>query len=157
MLFSSAEICNFEAVSAMIVVKRFTSEEKVLSEKALAIRHKVFVIEQGVDPFLEYDNDNEAHHYLLSMGKKAIATARWREINGAVKLERFAVLPQFRSRGFGKVILLEILIDVVPLMLPIYLHAQARAVRFYERNGFVKEGEKFIEADIEHFKMRYSG
>ena len=141
----------------MLVVKRFISENKVLSEKALAIRHKVFVEEQGVDPVLEYDHDEEAHHYLLCMGKKTIATARWREVDGEIKLERFAVLPQFRSRGFGKVILLEVLIDTLPLMKPIYLHSQVKAVRFYERNGFVKEGEKFIEAGIEHYNMRYTG
>jgi len=141
----------------MLVVKRFTSEDKVLSEKALTIRHKVFVVEQGVDPILEYDHDEEAHHYLLCMGRKIIATARWREIDGEIKLERFAVLPKFRSRGYGKVILLEVLIDVLPLMKPIYLHSQLKAVRFYERNGFVKEGVKFTEAGIEHYTMRYTG
>ncbi len=141
----------------MLVVKRFTSEDEVLSEKALAIRHKVFVLEQGVDAELENENDEEAQHYLLSMGRKTVATARWREINGEIKLERFAVLPKFRSRGFGKVILLEVLIDVLPLMKPIYLHSQVKAVRFYERNGFAKEGEKFFEAGIEHYLMKYTG
>ena len=101
------------------MVKRFKSDNKTLAEKALAIRHKVFVIEQGVDPVLEYQHDEEAQHYILSMGKKAIGTARWREIDGQIKLERFAVLPRFRSKGFGKIILLEILIDTLPLLKPI--------------------------------------
>jgi predicted GNAT family N-acyltransferase len=144
-------------VKNILVVSRFTSEDKILSEKARAIRHKVFVVELGVDPVLEYEHDNEAHHYLLFMGRKVVATARWREVNGAIKLERFAVLSNFRDRGFGKVILLEVLIDTLPLMKPIYLHSQIKAVRFYERNGFVKEGEKFIEAGIEHYNMRYEG
>jgi len=139
------------------VVKRFKSDNKTLAEKALAIRHKVFVIEQGVDPVLEYQHDEEAQHYILSMGKKAIGTARWREIDGQIKLERFAVLPRFRSKGFGKIILLEILIDTLPLLKPIYLHSQLKAVRFYERNGFVIEGEMFIEAGIEHYTMVYKG
>lgn len=141
----------------MLVVRRFDSGNKAYSERALGIRHKVFVIEQGVDPMLEYEHDEESHHYLLTMGRKAIATARWREVDGEIKLERFAVLPKFRNRGYGKVILLEVLIDVLPLMKPIFLHAQLKAVRFYERNGFVKEGEKFFEAEIEHYTMRYSG
>jgi predicted GNAT family N-acyltransferase len=141
----------------MLVVKRFSSENKVLSEKARTIRYKVFVEEQGVDPGLEYEYDESAHHLLLFMGKKAIATARWREVEDGVKLERFAVLPQFRSRGFGKVILLEILLDTLPLMKTIYLHSQIKAVKFYERNGFVKEGGKFLEAGIEHYTMRYTG
>ena len=139
------------------MVKRFKSDNKILSEKALAIRYKVFVVEQGVDPELEYQHDEEAQHYILCMGKKAIGTARWREIDGQIKLERFAVLPRFRSKGFGKIILLEILIDVLPLLKPIYLHSQLKAVRFYERNGFVIEGEIFIEAGIGHFTMVYTG
>jgi predicted GNAT family N-acyltransferase len=144
-------------VKNILVVSRFTSEDRILSEKARAIRHKVFVVEQGVDPVLEYEYEDEAHHYLLCMGRKAVATARWREVNGAIKLERFAVLSNFRDRGFGKVILLEVLIDTLPLMKPIYLHSQVKAIRFYERNGFVKEGEKFNEAGIEHYNMRYEG
>lgn len=143
--------------NVMLVVKRFTSEDQILSDKARAVRHKVFVEEQHVDPALEYEHDEEAHHYLLCMGRKSIATARWREVNGEIKLERFAVLPQFRSRGFGKVILLEVLIDVLPLLKPIYLHSQVKAVRFYERNGFTTEGEIFMEAGIEHYTMRYTG
>lgn len=139
----------------MIAVKRFDSDNILLTDKAHSIRHAVFVEEQGVDPALEYEHDEEAHHYLLVVGKKYIATARWRELNGGIKLERFAVLPEFRNRGFGKVILLEVLIDTLPLMKPIYLHSQLKAVRFYERNGFVKEGEIFMEAGIEHYNMRY--
>ena len=141
----------------MLIVRRFNSGNKLLSEKALVIRNKVFVVEQGVDPVLEYEHDEDAHHYLLCMGRKSIATARWREVSDGIKLERFAVLPKFRSRGFGKVILLEVLIDTLPLMKPIYLHSQVNAIRFYERNGFTKEGELFIEAGIEHYNMVYTG
>jgi len=46
--------------------------------------------------------------------------------------------------------------DVLKMGKPIYLNSQISAVRFYERNGFVQEGEMFIEANIEHFKMTYN-
>lgn len=35
----------------------------------------------------------------------------------------------------------------------IILHARATAVRFYEKNGYVKQGEEFTEVGISHFKM----
>ena len=139
----------------MFTVKRFTFEDKELAEKAFAIRKIVFVEEQGVDAALEYDHEEEAHHYLLFLGEKPIATARWRETEKGIKLERFAVLPSFRNRGIGDIILKEVLKDVTPLGKLMYLHSQLKAVPFYERNGFNKEGQMFVEAGIEHFRMKY--
>ena len=138
----------------MIEVKRFNSQDKDLAELAFSIRRKVFVEEQGVDPDLEYDKEDQAHHYLLILAGRPIATARWRETGKGIKLERFAVLPEFRNRGFGEIILEEVLKDVRPMDKTIYLHSQSRAVPFYERNGFVKEGEMFVEAGIEHYYMK---
>ena len=37
----------------------------------------------------------------------------------------------------------------------IYLHSQLKAVPFYERNGFVKTGEPFKEAGMEHYHMDF--
>jgi predicted GNAT family N-acyltransferase len=138
----------------MYEVKRFSFADKDLANQAFAIRRKVFVEEEGVDPNLEYDHEEEAHHYLLLLGGKALATARWRETEKGIKLERFAVLPGFRNRGLGGIILREVINDVVPLGKVIYLHSQLRAVPFYERNGFVKEGEIFYEAGMGHFLMK---
>ena len=126
-----------------------------MATQAFAIRKAVFVEEQGVDASLEYDHEEEARHYLLFLGEKPLATARWRETEKGIKLERFAVLPQFRNRGIGEVILKEVLKDVTSMEKPIYLHAQLKAVSFYERNGFYKVGEQFTEAGIGHFLMKY--
>ena len=140
----------------MFKVIRFTFAEKELAEKAFSIRKKVFVEEQGVDASLEYDHEEEASHYLLFLGEKPIATARWRETGQGIKLERFAMLPQFRNRGFGEIILKEVLKDATSQGKQVYLHSQLKAVPFYERNGFVKEGKMFTEAGIEHFLMKYA-
>ena len=142
----------------MIEVKRFNFSDKELAQKAFAIRRKVFVEEEGVDPALEYDNNEEtAHHYLLIIAEKPLATARWRETDKGIKLERFAVLPEFRNRGFGEIVLKAVLEDVIPTGKRIYLHSQLRAVPFYERNGFVKEGPVFYEANMGHYFMNYFG
>jgi len=138
----------------MYEVKRFGFKDSELAEQAFAIRRRVFVEEEGVDASLEYDSEEEAHHYLLLMGRKALATARWRETEKGIKLERFAVLPEFRNRGLGGIILKEVLKDVVLLNKTVYLHSQLRAIPFYERHGFVKEGEVFYEAGMGHYLMK---
>jgi len=138
----------------MVELKRFTIDDKNSAEQSFFIRRKVFVDEQGVDSTLEYNNEEQSNHYLLFLAGKPIATARWRETEKGIKLERFAVLPEFRNRGFGEIILKEVLKDVKPSGKTIYLHSQSRAVPFYERNGFMKEGEMFVEAGIEHYYMK---
>jgi len=139
----------------MIEVKRVSFQDKALAEQVFAIRRKVFVEEEGVDPGLEYDHEEESRHYLLLIAGKPVAAARWRETEKGIKLERFAVLPEFRNRGFGQIILKEVLNDVVPLGKTIYLHSQLRAVPFYERNGFIKEGDVFYEANMGHYLMTH--
>lgn len=139
----------------MIKVIRFSFNDQEYAEQAFAIRRKVFVDEQGVDPALEYDKEENAHHYLMFIGTKPIAAARWRETEKGIKLERFAVLAEFRNRGFGEIILREVLKDVTGLKKTIYLHSQLRAVPFYKRNGFMKKGPVFYEANMGHYYMEY--
>jgi predicted GNAT family N-acyltransferase len=137
----------------MIRIIAFDYNEKTLFEQAANIRRKVFVEEQGVDPMLEYDNEEKANHYLVLYNEIPVGAARWRETDKGIQLERFAVLPEFRNRGIGTALLKEVLADVVPMVKKVYLHAQVRAMPFYERYGFVKEGVSFIEAGIKHFAM----
>ncbi len=142
-------ICN------MIDIVSFkTGDRADLEEQANHIRRKVFVEEQHVDPALEYDqHEAEALHYLLFVEGLPVSTARWRETPGGIKLERFATLSSHRNKGLGAILLEDILGDILPLKKTVYLHSQLKAIPFYERYGFVKIGEKFTEAGIEHFEM----
>jgi predicted GNAT family N-acyltransferase len=140
---------------AALTVRAFTlADAPALAEQAFALRRAVFVEEQGVPAALEYGHETEARHYLLTWESQPVATARWRETDAGIKLERFAVLPAFRNRGVGSALLRAVLRDVQPLGRLTYLNAQARAVPFYERHGFVRVGEPFTEAGIVHFKMQ---
>ena len=77
------------------------------------IRQEVFVDEQHVDPALEYDeHENEAMHYLLFHEGEAVATARWRETDKGIKLERFATLLSIRNQGIGSILLDHVLREV---------------------------------------------
>ena len=65
------------------------------------------------------------------------------------------MLKEYRNAGAGRAVLLKVLEDVKPLDRKIYLNAQVTAMKFYEREGFITEGEMFIECNIKHFRMVY--
>ena len=46
-------------------IVRFTDKDKNYADQAFAIRRKVFVEEQHVDPLLEYEKEEESTHYLV--------------------------------------------------------------------------------------------
>lgn len=139
---------------ADVEVIRFGFGDSLHMAEAMAIRTRVFVEEQGVPADLEYDGeDTAATHYLLMSDGQPIATARWRYKGSGIKLERFAMLPEYRNSGAGRHLLDAVLGDVLTLGRKIYLHSQERAVNFYLRRGFEIEGEVFEEAGIRHYLM----
>jgi predicted GNAT family N-acyltransferase len=121
------------------------------------IRRRVFVEEQQVAPELEFDeHEAAAHHYIGRLGALPIACGRWRiTAEGKAKIERCAVLPDYRGQGYGRA-LVQYLLNDMPSGYPVYLHAQDQAIPFYEALGFVSEGEAFYEAGILHRRMRWA-
>lgn len=141
----------------MLEIVEIKKGDKKLLEKVYAIRNEVFVIEQVVDPVLEFDEfENESQHYLVFSDKEPIATARWRETKKGIKLERFATKKSHRKQNIGNLLLKFILEKTIPLNKAIYLHSQADATELYLKNGFKISGGSFVEADILHYFMEYS-
>ncbi|MDH3646006.1 MAG: GNAT family N-acetyltransferase [Gammaproteobacteria bacterium] len=120
------------------------------------IRQAVFVIEQHVDPELEWDGeDADAVHALAGLVEDDIVATGRLQADG--KIGRMAVLPQWRKHGLGAAILAELFNAAIETgMKTVYLHAQTHALDFYERHGFVAEGPEFDEAGIPHRLMRRS-
>jgi len=125
-------------------------------QKCLDIRKKVFIEEQKVDKDIEVDeHEKDAVHFLVYVDKKAVATGRFRIKNSFLKFERMAVLKDCRGMKLGSKLLnymKEVGFDKYPRYLQI-THAQKSAISFYEKNGWVKMGKAFMEANIEHFLM----
>jgi predicted GNAT family N-acyltransferase len=154
--FPNRHFCIFTKKTTMIRISKIDHNEKCDIETAFGIRRKVFVQEQKVDPELEYDeHEQEATHYLAYYNDIPVGTARWRYTQNGVKLERFAVLAEYRKKGIGDALVRKVLEDVLPLGKEVYLHSQLTACGLYRRNGFVEEGDIFVEAGIEHYKMRF--
>ncbi|GAA3955547.1 GNAT family N-acetyltransferase [Hymenobacter algoricola] len=140
----------------MITVQSIAEPQDLTA--ALAIRYKVFVEGQGVPAEAENDAHDytDAHHYLARTASgQPCGAARWRTTADGVKLERFAVLAEFRNQAVGAALLRRVLDDVRTAQpaAAVYLNAQLRAIPFYERHGFEKIGDQFTECAIEHFKM----
>ncbi|NOZ75246.1 MAG: GNAT family N-acetyltransferase [FCB group bacterium] len=125
-------------------------------EIAFSIRHRVFVEEQGVPESLERDQwEATSTHILVRWEKTAVGTARYRKTGAGFKLERFAVLPEFRHLGIGKA-LVGYILNQLPNSASVYLNAQEKVVEFYRKLGFRPVGKRFIEAGIVHQKMIFS-
>jgi predicted GNAT family N-acyltransferase len=123
---------------------------------ALNIRTLVFVEEQHVDAALEYDgNDSKSIHYLLYVDDIPVGTARRRDTEDGIKLERLAILRDYRGKGYANDMMVYLLNDISRNERKIYLHAQKGVEDIYKKHGFKITGEKFIEAGIEHYKMEY--
>ena len=137
----------------MIHIKKITFENEIEMQKCFEIRKDVFVKEQQCDPKDEYEFEEESTHDLLSGKNMPLATARYRKTKNGIKMERFAVLKSKRGKGYGIKILKKMILDLSHSKLTKYLHAQVQVVKFYEKVGFKKIGEKFDEVGIMHYKM----
>ena len=122
-------------------------------DKVFAIRKIVFVDEQNCPPELEWEHEDESIHFLATNNGQPCGACRWRKTDLGYKLERFAVLKDFRGQGVGRALIAEALSDLPEDAHYIYLNAQLDAMSLYAKFGFVAEGEKFEEAGIQHFKM----
>ncbi len=138
--------------------KTRTLEEK---EDVLAIRRAVFIGEQNVPEDIEYDDLDKVDaggvlHFICHVDGKAVGAGRLRVLNDSLKVERVAVLKEFRGWGLGKLIVDTILDECAKYPgKPIGGHAQLIAREFYEKLGFRAVGEVFEEAGIPHIKMVY--
>ena len=124
-------------------------------ESVISIRRIVFIQELNIPEHMEIDDNEDLAIYVLAkIEGKNVGTARWRETNSGIKLERFAVLSQYRSYGVGTAMSKFILKQLDQSKL-IYLNAQESAISFYEKLGFDSTGSMFDEVGIAHQKMIY--
>ncbi|MDD2198803.1 MAG: GNAT family N-acetyltransferase [Bacteroidales bacterium] len=133
---------------------KFDYVESKLFEDALKIRTEVFVEEHNVPSELEYDGkDPLATHFLLLIKEKPIATARILQKDEGIKLERFAVIKDYRGAGLGR-LLMEFITKHCNAE-DIFFHSQDGAVEFYKQMGYCIIGEAFYEAGIKHYLMKH--
>lgn len=124
----------------------------------LNIRNIVFVGEQNCPYDIEVvpSEEKEAKHFLIYNKEIPVGTIRYREMGDRTfKLERFAVLKEYRGKGYGKEAFLYLVKRIEEEYNPctIYFNAQYQLFDYYKAMGFIPEGETFYEANIKHIKM----
>jgi predicted GNAT family N-acyltransferase/L-amino acid N-acyltransferase YncA len=134
---------------------RITIDPAVLAE-ASKLRHRVFVLEQGVDAALELDGrDGAAVHVVLEDGGRLVGTARIFDTGGEAVVGRVAVEADRRGEGFGVRVMAAAERWASEQGLPaVELHAQQSVIGFYERLGYSGVGDPYEEAGIPHLTMR---
>jgi predicted GNAT family N-acyltransferase len=141
----------------MDVVRIVEANTDELRAFAFALRHAVFVVEQGVPLELERDeHDATAFHAVALAGDRCVGTGRLVRLEGGVgRVGRMAVDGKFRRHRIGELVLaaLEARARAEGLR-EIELHAQCYVEGFYARHGYARAGEIFEEAGIEHVAMR---
>lgn len=139
-------------------------------EACLAVRRQVFVEEQHVPEDLEFDShdalDAAAAHVLavrgdgLPLGTSRLlygpeAADRTGGDPAVGSLGRLAVVEEARGLRIG-VALVRAVEDVARErgLLVVELHAQTRALGFYERLGYAAYGDEYVSVGIPHRGMR---
>lgn len=128
-------------------------------QAAMQIRVEVFVDEQRVPPELEPDEyDTDALHLMTvdTRTGETVATARLVDKgNGLAKIGRVAVRKAWRGKRIGDT-LMRFALETAAAngFTTAALDAQTYVIPFYERLGFVAEGQVFDDAGIPHRHMR---
>jgi predicted GNAT family N-acyltransferase len=124
---------------------------------ALALRHEVFVVEQGVplpEEIDEHDETDALHLVAVDGEGCVVATCRLVAEGETVKLGRVAVAAAARRRGIASRLLAEGEARAATLgARRIALAAQTDALPLYERAGYAAYGARFMDAGIEHLMM----
>jgi len=119
-----------------------------------AVRETVFVHEQQVPLEEEWDALDPLCRHVIARDEAGapIGTGR---LTPERRIGRMAVLADWRGHGVGDAMLAALMAEARKLGWPaVSLNAQVSAEAFYARQGFIPEGERFMEAGIEHQAMR---
>ena len=131
-----------------------TGDWESVREDAQRVRIEVFVIEQNVPIELEWDEGDEVSIHAIAYDEESQPVATGRLLPDG-HIGRMAVIKPLRGCGLGREVLQALLQQARDEgHKDLLLHAQTHALSFYEKQGFIAEGEEFLEADIPHRLMR---
>ena len=119
------------------------------------IRRSVFNIELGISENKLFDKyDETCDHFLIFNGEKIVGSVRIRCMENTVKLERMAILKEFRTKNYGKNCILQIIeYYSTKDFCNIILNSIYSVRGFYKKCGFIEEGKIFQRVGIDHIRM----
>ena len=134
-------------------VRRARNRRELLA--ALALRHDVFCVEQGVPEHEELDGrDHEGIHLVAVENGDLLGTCRVLMVGSTAQFSRLAVRATARRRGIATALLEAADAETRAAGgRRLVLHAQVYARSLYEAAGYRTRGSVFREAGIEHVAM----
>lgn len=122
----------------------------------IALRIEVFVNEQDVPMDEELDGrDDGALHVLAGPDAAPDCVARVQLLGDVAKIERVCVAKQARGTGLGAEMIrfIHAMMAERHQVASFKLEAQTYALQFYEKLGYIAQGEEFLDAGIPHYLM----
>ncbi len=149
-------LLGFEAGQPMVDVRCGTWAE--LQAPASAVRHAVFVDEQGFAADIEIDaiDPTATHTVLFNRLGRPVATGRVfaSGTSGVAQIGRVAVDRVLRGSGLGEQVMHALQGQArAQGFTQALLHSQATAQAFYARLGYTVQGEPFMEEGVPHITM----
>lgn len=136
--------------------KMIIKDYNYLPEEAKKIRSEVFVKEQGF--YDEYDEfDDIAKHMVVYSNEEPISTCRiyYNSEKESYIIGRVAVLKEWRGKNIGRRIL-----NAAEEYIrknggkSVMLSGQVRVAGFYEKLGYIKQGETYLDEGCPHIWMK---
>lgn len=127
-------------------------------KEVYSIRQNVFVDELRILETTEFDeNDANAMHVIVyeeAGSKKAVATGRITYNGDKCEISKVAVLKEFRRKKYGDFTVRMLLNKAFTAGInEVTLNSQISVVEFYEKIGFHKIDNCFIESNITYVPM----
>ena len=119
------------------------------------IRKKVFTDELGISESELIDkHDKTCDHFILFDGKNSVGSVRFTPLQKRIKLERMAILSEFRLKKYGRSAISQLKeYYSTQGYTEIILDSIYDVRGFYQKCGFLQNGEIFKRVELEHVKM----
>ena len=119
------------------------------------IRKIVFHVELGISESELFDKyDESCDHFLIFDGKNIVGSVRVILIDEKIKIERMAILKNFRTKNHGKTCISHLKeYYSTKEFSKIILDSIYSVKGFYQKCGFIEEGILFQRVGIDHIRM----
>ena len=127
-------------------------------EEIKEVRRVVFNNELKIpESYLFDEYDNTCEQFLIKNNEITVGALRLRKENNAVKLERMAILSEFRKMSFGIKAINEVKkYCITKSESKIFLDSIYDIRDFYKKCGFTETGSVFERVGLPHIRMEMS-
>lgn len=126
---------------------------EITSEETLNIRHKVMWADKPID-YVRVPNDDKGKHFGLFINDKMVSVISLFIANKEAQFRKFATLTDYQGKGFGTLLLKEIMNIVEQNKLnKVWCNARIDKSNYYTKFGMIVTDNKFVKGGIQYVIM----